>query len=706
MSRSHRLVVFMLLIMALMVSVSLVPAVQVRSSPVAAPENSAFGTNTHIGTRIGGKPEVLAEAASKLADLGVGWAREDFQFWWIADHNGNNAANDPANYYWDTNDVAVEQLRSRSINIIGILTGPSPTWATQATSLPRQQNFYHPDPQLYAAFVRAVVSRYKDRVHYWEIWNEPDNELYWRPEPNISQYTDLLKVGYQAVKETDPNAKVLVAGMVSPEPAAEWLEAIANQGGWNSFDIISLHPYTDPWGPEEGNIVTGGLEKVQTLAEKLGPKPIWVTEFGWSTGPGGRGYPDTRERQFTEAEQANFLVRGAAMLYASGAERVLTYKLKDETTSELYGMFRYNGSNEDLRAPKESFTYYRTLNEQLAGTSPGGLLDLVQPETKHTFETFGTWISYPPGNGAFNQTSAQRHSGNSAGEIQYHFTATDNNYISFEDQAKLDLGSPNRVGIWVKGDGSKNTLKVQILDAESEKFQFRLGFIPSGEWTRIEAPVKPDNPEEDMDKGSGNGRIDYPIRLYALVLDDDPDGTPGQGVVYVDDLYTVSGADAYGARFRKGGSEVVDVLWSPGGPASISVNTGSSRATVVESWGAEREVQASGGKLTLAIGPNPIYLIHTPGSAPPPPDPTPAPTSTTEPPASCTPIDPPAGRRIVSRRPAIVLPGPSAPTGATTGGWRCSATRLLICASRRLKAGPGRCSGSSATAWKTMGARG
>jgi polysaccharide biosynthesis protein PslG len=93
-------------------------------------------------------------------------------------------------------------------------------------------------------------------------------------------YGNLLKAIYPAIKGVDPGAQVLVAGLVSPEPAVSFLSAIAANGGWNSFDILSVHPYTDPKGSEEGQIGAASIGQVKTLADRLGAKPIWATEFG------------------------------------------------------------------------------------------------------------------------------------------------------------------------------------------------------------------------------------------------------------------------------------------------------------------------------------------------------------------------------------------------------------------------------------------
>src|SRR5439155_13538764 len=48
------------------------------------------------------------------------------------------------------------------------------------------------DPDDYAAFAGMLAARYAGRVTAWEIWNEPDTQLFWRPAPDPVAYTRLL----------------------------------------------------------------------------------------------------------------------------------------------------------------------------------------------------------------------------------------------------------------------------------------------------------------------------------------------------------------------------------------------------------------------------------------------------------------------------------------------------------------------------------
>jgi hypothetical protein len=78
--------------------------------------------------------------------------------------------------------------------------------------------------EAFLKYTRFMVAHFRDRVKYWEFWNEP-NVGYWQPTPDIlygtekeqhvakaRQYGRLLARFADAVHETDPEAKVMSAG--------------------------------------------------------------------------------------------------------------------------------------------------------------------------------------------------------------------------------------------------------------------------------------------------------------------------------------------------------------------------------------------------------------------------------------------------------------------------------------------------------------
>jgi hypothetical protein len=135
---------------------------------------------------------------------------------------------------------------------------------------------------LWRAYVRKVVTRYKGRLRHWEVWNEPNLKGAWRDEPNAANYTTLLKATYEEIKAIDPDLKVLVCGFAGIP--WEYIEGIYAAGGGPFFDIMNCHPYRYPARPGPGRLYED-LERLRDLMAAHGDdsKPIWITEIGWPT---------------------------------------------------------------------------------------------------------------------------------------------------------------------------------------------------------------------------------------------------------------------------------------------------------------------------------------------------------------------------------------------------------------------------------------
>lgn len=608
MHRSISLATVSVLLLTLVLSVH-----STQSAPLATPTNPTFGLNTNIASRYP-TYESLSTPADAIADLGAGWAREDFQFFRINPQ--------PDEFDWSWQDRMVELLTQRGVSILGVLNGPSPGWATPADD--GAFSFFAPDPAKFADFAGAAAARYKGRIRYWQIWNEPDNAsgLYWQPRPNMAEYAALLKAAYTAIKQSDPGAQVLSGGMVSPQPAAASLQALASHGAWNSFDIIAVHPYTDPRGPEDGQIDIAGVETVRGVAANLGDKPIWATEFGWSTGPADR--TEGQGTPVDENAQANFLIRAAALLRSAGVDHIFWYCLKDTESKSgvphnLYGLIRHDGTRADYGQGyrKPAYLAYKTMAEQLAGTVSAERLELGEQTSVFNFEQFNAWQRGDEPNGELTRTSEQVHSGNSAARLSYNFSTPENDYVVFLPPAPLSIpGNPTTLGIWVYGNGSGYALNVWLQDNQGEVLQFRLGPVGSPGWKYISTPLRGQVDQSNIISGQGNGQLDFPISLRALVLDDDPNESTGSGVIYLDDLTASTAAESYAVRFTKGGTnEVVDVIWAAQ-QAEVAIPTNSGQGRRVRTWGETTTETPQNGVFRFTVGPDPIFLHHIPGTAP------------------------------------------------------------------------------------------
>jgi hypothetical protein len=202
----------------------------------------------------------------------------------------------------------------------------------------------------FAEFLEATVARYSHKpydVHHWELFNEPDVDPSlvlpdsgfgcWGDQDDVyyggRYYARMLKHAYKAIKAADPNAQVILGGLLldGPElPPATFLEGVLEGGGGEYFDILAFHAYTffSPehynWGTlpgthwiDRGGVVIGKTAFLQRILERYDySKPIFLNEVGlaWTL----PGPPSDEYRQ----GQADYLVKVHARGLALGLANV------------------------------------------------------------------------------------------------------------------------------------------------------------------------------------------------------------------------------------------------------------------------------------------------------------------------------------------------------------------------------------------------
>jgi hypothetical protein len=192
-------------------------------------------------------------------------------------------------------------LAEKNIRILGVV-GFSASWVGE------QWNYAPNNIDDFTDYVSNVISRYKDRIKYWEVWNEPDSATYFLPQDNMKTYTQILKATYLAAKKVDPSCKIVLGGMTSDGYYA--IKNVYQNGGKDYFDIINIHPFVDPLRKSEFQriyTIYNNLERLKISNEDRGKK-IWFTEIGCpGIGPGiaVRGW--WMGSSVTEETQAQFL---------------------------------------------------------------------------------------------------------------------------------------------------------------------------------------------------------------------------------------------------------------------------------------------------------------------------------------------------------------------------------------------------------------
>lgn len=246
------------------------------------------------------------QALRATGEARIRWARTGFDR--ASVHLG------PGRYKWDAMDRIVASATGQGVQFLGIL-GYSPPWDT--TGPPDDYGSYPPRSyDQWADYVFQTVSRYRNRVQHWEVWNEPDPDGFWEGTPG--EYAHLLAVAYREVKRADPGAKVLLGGLIGHDPSVEFFQTIMADPSYPAganFDIMNIHTY----GTRAEARATIG----QFLS--LSARPLWVTEMGWPTDPALQA----ADPDFCcgEEAQARYLTAVMPELLELGADKVFWWTL-------------------------------------------------------------------------------------------------------------------------------------------------------------------------------------------------------------------------------------------------------------------------------------------------------------------------------------------------------------------------------------------
>ena len=188
----------------------------------------------------------------------------------------------------------------------------------------------------YGDFLTQLATRYKGKLKYYQIWNEPNLHGEWNCQKvDAAAYTRLLKIAYTRLKAVDPNIVVLAAAL-SPTDVLEplnndrneldYLDKMYQAGAKNYFDIMSAQIYGLGYGPDYRYVEPDlrykdfrrtNFSRTWLLHDVMvqngdTQKSVWASEYGWvSIPPNWPGnYQQNWGNSIDEQTQANYLVGG------------------------------------------------------------------------------------------------------------------------------------------------------------------------------------------------------------------------------------------------------------------------------------------------------------------------------------------------------------------------------------------------------------
>ena len=259
-----------------------------------------FGVNGHVPG-----PELL----DRIAASGARWVRVDVLWSWVEPA--------PDRFDWQVYDDLVAAAEARGLRLYATLAD-TPAWATDG---PAGRGVPANTADWYDLCYRAA-SRYRGRIDYWGIWNEPNDARFWAG--SRADYIDvLLKPGAAAIHAASASARVCGPELAHLESGHwdSWLRDVLKSASAD-LDVVTHHLYPD--GSSSRSVVDmlakgspyfwdpPSVRKVLADAGWLG-RPFWLTETGCSSGSTASG----------AQSQASFVGALSAALF--GPERSLTW---------------------------------------------------------------------------------------------------------------------------------------------------------------------------------------------------------------------------------------------------------------------------------------------------------------------------------------------------------------------------------------------
>lgn len=211
--------------------------------------------------------------------------------------------------------------------------------------------------------------------------------------------------GTFGVKNADPAAKLVLAGLAGAGTSSDWLTnvttyldgmrtwATAHRGGSFPADVLNVHDYCfgpDPFGtknprpgvaPEACGIAIALAGVVAYRDQHLPGKEVWLTEFGYDTDPGSRLRAPAIGGADAQAVQGQWLVRTFLALMGSGIDRAFLFVSRDNCTGSASAcptndvQFSTSGvlTQKGDEQPKTAWYYLATVRARLGAMRYAGV---------------------------------------------------------------------------------------------------------------------------------------------------------------------------------------------------------------------------------------------------------------------------------------------------------------------------------------------
>ena len=331
--RKNRLALMLLLFLGILLGlIILQPLVRQRQQAIAPPFAVPAG---FFGLTINHWQEVpwpaIPFGSLRTWDTGVVWTNINIT---------------PGFYNWSQFDSLVNLAISHGVDVL-FTFGQTPRWASSKPNVPTP---YGPglcappaNISYWDDFVRAVVTRARGRIKFWEIWNEPQDESFYCGD--VATMVKLQAHAYKIIKGLDPRLIVLTPSPVGGQ-GPKWMSKFLTSGGGQYADVMAFHGYSD----NNAELIVTVIDNFKNVftANGQSSKPIWDTEASWG---------ETAKISDPDLQVA-FLAKHYLLHWSSGVARFYWYS---------YDNKRFGGLWDAARGPRKAAIAYAQVYKWMVG---------------------------------------------------------------------------------------------------------------------------------------------------------------------------------------------------------------------------------------------------------------------------------------------------------------------------------------------------
>lgn len=263
------------------------------------------------------------------------WPTAHFHSWRLITGETHWYNLEPEKGLWKFNELdrALERAEWKEVEVLFTLGYPA-RWSADM----RSGREWNPGAALpprnmadWEEYVRRVVSRYKDRIKFYELMNEPhftevDGGWHSKRHFPVATMVEMARIASSVIKEVDPEAKLV---SMSPSGGINGIRRVATflkAGGGKFVDVLGFHFYSDT--PEEIPNLASALRKV--LADNGQSRlDIWNTESGFyitdQENITNKGMQLESQHIYTPARAAAAVSRALTLGAAAGLRRFYWY---------------------------------------------------------------------------------------------------------------------------------------------------------------------------------------------------------------------------------------------------------------------------------------------------------------------------------------------------------------------------------------------